>query len=522
MSVETVRRIFVVALALAGLVAGGATGRAAIVPPPVGEAPGSSSPEVAAIDAGAGLRALLERRAAAFVAAFNAPGDDPLLAFARDHLETRLTSEGPATRFVEAMAAQRATLGRLDRHLPQILRDGRLLFVVVQSARSGAWFNFQFRVHPEDGNRLQLVFVSQDVEPVARPQTPIEAPATRAWLDRYVELLGRQRPFSGVALVVEGGRELWSTVQGVAVAEPPNATLPMTRATRLNMASGSKLFTAVAVLQLVDDGKLTLDTRLAKLLPDFPNRDWAAQVTVRQLLTHTAGAGDYWDDEYEKSWGAITATAEMLPHVLRHVGSTPVGDYSYSNSGYIVLGLVAERITGKSYYDLVQERIFARAGMKATGFPLRSRAGADVARPYRPEYDAGAVRIGSYVPVTLGERGTAAGGAVSTVDDLVAFVRALANGTLLRPATFREMISEQVSQGAQGLAHGLGPILETEGTVTSWGHGGTARGTQFELRVYPARDLVAIVMSNYDTVAGYELAQAIDDIVRASPVMPAP
>ncbi len=469
------------------------------------------------------LRGLLERRGEAFVAAMNAPGDQPLVDFARAHLERRVVAEGITPRFVERMNVHRADLGRLEGAIFQVLRDGNLLFVVVRGAQSGAWFNFQFRVMAADEHRLQLVFVAQAIEPMVRPTTPIEAPETRAWLDRFAATLERQQPFSGVALVVAGERELWSHTGGVAVAEPRVA---MTRAARHGMASGSKLFTAVATLQLVEQGKLELDSRLAEILPDFPNREWAERATIRQLLTHTAGAGNYWDEEYERAWHAITETSQMLPHVLRNLGATPAGSFSYSNSGYILLGLVIEKVTGKSYFDVVAERIFEPAGMRATGYPIRSSSEPGLARPYRPEYEAGLVKVGSYQSVELGGRGSAAGGAASTADDLVAFVRALASGKLLRPETLRQMIAPQVEQGLPGLRWGLGPSVETvgersgpgDGAVFSWGHGGSAPGTQFELRVYPARGIVAVVMSNYDTIAGVELAKAIHEIVRGGGV----
>jgi len=263
---------------------------------------------------------------------------------------------------------------------------------------TSAWQNFQFRVVAAEEHRLQLVFIAIAVEPVARPGTPIESSETRAWLDCFVAAMEAQQPFSGVALVVRGAKEVYSLVRGVAVAERNE---PMTRATRLGTASGSKLFTAVAVLQLAQAGELSLDARLVDVLPSRPDREYAAAVTIRRLLTHTAGAGDYWGEEFERSWLTITETAHLLPHVVRHLRAMPIGEFSYSNSGYAILGAVIEAVSGESYYDHVAKHILVPAGMRATGHPLRSRREPGVAGAYDPEWQAGAVRPGTYRPATL-------------------------------------------------------------------------------------------------------------------------
>ena len=462
--------------------------------------------------ADAALDRLLVQRGDAFVAAVNAPGDEALAQFARDHLERRVVAEGLTPRFVAAVRRDFATLGPIDRRKVQVLRDGALVFVLARRAMTGAWQNFQFRVVAAEEHRLQLVFVAVAVEPMARPGTPIEAAETRAWLERFMAAMEVQQPFSGVALVARGGKDVYSLVRGVSVAERNE---PMGRGTCLGTASGSKLFTAVAVLQLAQAGKLSLDATLLSLVPSFPAREYAAAVTVRQLLTHTAGAGNYWDDTYERSWQTITETQQLLPHVVRHLRETPVGEFSYSNSGYAILGAVVEAVSGETYFEYVRKHVFEPAGMGATGFPLRSKREAGVAGAYIPEWQAGAVRPGVYLPATLGERGSAAGGAATTADDMVAFVRALSGGRLLDPAWFQQMIEPQVADGtAADSWYGLGPAIDKQRGVRSWGHGGTGPGTQFDLRVYPERDVVMVVISNYDTIAAHELAGAIDDIVR--------
>ena len=161
-----------------------------------------------------------------------------------------------------------------------------------------------------------------------------------------------------------------------------------------------------------------------------------------------------------------------------------------------------------SYYDYVEKHIFAPAGMQATGFPIRGEGAKDVALPYNPEMEAGAVKPGSYLPVELGTRGTSAGGAATTADDLVRFAEALRNGTLLDKAHLELMTRGHVSyEGAKDAWYGYGTIIEKKRGVLSYGHGGTAPGTQFELKIYPELDAVLVVMSNYDTIAAPEMTR---------------
>lgn len=454
---------------------------------------------------------LLHQRGEAFVEAMNA-GGEALVAFARDHLETRIAREGLAGRFAESIRGTVAELGLVERHATQVLRDGTLVFVYCKHARSGAWQNYQFRVVAADGHRLQLVFRAVAVEPLERPGTALASPESERWLRTFQARLESQQPFSGVAVVRSRGKEGYSLVKGVADA--PRG-LPVTRQTRFGMASGSKMFTAVAVLQLAQAGNLSLADPLVKHLPDFPNPDFARRATIHELLTHTAGAGNYWDDAYEKEWGTITGLRQMLPFVLAHLGASPPGEYSYSNSGYVLLGLVVEAVSGASYFDYVRRHVLEPAGMRATGFPIRGEEAPDTALPYEPEMDAGAVKPGVYVPVTLGARGSSAGGASTTVDDLLRFVDALQKGLLLDAAHLGLLTRGHVPQGqVEGAWYGYGTIVEKSRGVLSWGHGGTARGTQFELKVYPERDAVMVVMSNYNTIAGPEMASALDHLVR--------
>lgn len=455
-----------------------------------------------------GPESLLRVRGEAFVAAMNADAD-ALSAYARNHLRVGLGPSG-ASRFAAAMRDTVTSLGPIERHVVHVLPSGRALFVYAKHTRQAGWENYQFTADAADEHRLTLVFRAMAVEPMPVTAALLGSGDASRWLDRFFPHLEDQQPFSGIAVVRQGGKEVVTRIQGMADAARRR---PVTRTTRFAMASGSKLFTAVAVLQLDQAGKLSLNDRLAAHVHLPTARRYAERVTLRELLSHTGGAGDYWTPDYERGWDSITSLPQMLPFVLPHL-SGPSNDASYSNSGYILLGLVVEAVSGMSYYDYVQTHVFRPAGMNHTGYPTRSDLPEDAARPYEPTFDAGAVVRGSYSLAKGPARGTSAGGAMTTVDDVLRFADALQSGILLDSSHRALLTGAHVPTGAPDTFFGYGAMVDRSRGVTSYGHAGQAPGTTFDLRVFPDIDTVCLVASNLNTIAGPEMTRALDHLIR--------
>jgi len=135
--------------------------------------------------------------------------------------------------------------------------------------------------------------------------------------------------------------------------------------TKFNLGSMNKMFTGVAISQLAEKGNLSFDDRIIDHIPDYPNEEIAGKVTIHQLLTHTSGLGNYWTEEYMKtSKDRFRAVEDYLPlFVDQPLLFEPGTSWSYSNSGFMVLGLIIESITGQSYFDYVMENIYKPAGM---------------------------------------------------------------------------------------------------------------------------------------------------------------
>ncbi|QNN47675.1 beta-lactamase family protein [Thermomonas brevis] len=170
--------------------------------------------------------------------------------------------------------------------------------------------------------------------------------------------------FSGVLLVAHGDEVLLQRAWGLADRA---AGTPVTLDTRFRLGSMDKMFTAVAVLQLVNAGKLSLDGSVGQYLPGYPNAE-IAKVMIRQLLTHAGGTGDIFGPEFDKHRLSLKTHDDYVRlYGARGPTQPPGKGYEYSNYGYVLLGDIIEHVSGQSYYDYVEQHVFAPAGMRDTG-----------------------------------------------------------------------------------------------------------------------------------------------------------
>jgi CubicO group peptidase (beta-lactamase class C family) len=305
----------------------------------------------------------------------------------------------------------------------------------------------------------------------------IDAQVARGRFDGSV-LLAR---LDGTALL----RRSWGTADRTR-------NLPITPETRFALASMGKMFTAIAMAQLVEQGRVALDSPIARYVPDYPNRDFATRATVRQLLNHTSGLGAYWGPEFERRRTQLLTPADHLPlFVNDSLPFAPGARFRYSNAGFQVLGLIVERVAGMSYYDYVQRNIFDRAGMRSSGYyPPGGETPEGVATGYTAG-PTGALRDNNGIREV---RGGPAGGGLSTVDDLLRFARALESGQLVRRETLAQWTSGQSDNGR----YGFGFMAMQQGGSRAYGHNGGAPGMATWFLVYPDRQLVLIALTNRD------------------------
>jgi D-alanyl-D-alanine carboxypeptidase len=343
----------------------------------------------------------------------------------------------------------------------------------------------------------------------ARIELPVTREATRAQnlvlhrlteadalsaLSARAEERAAMDEFSGAVLVARDGDVLLQRAWGRANRE---AGTPNTPDTKFRIGSMNKMFTAVATLQLVEAGKLALDDPIGKHLTDYPNKDVASKVTVRHLLTHTGGTGDIFGPEFEQNRLKLREHGDYVRLFGKRGLSHEPGDrHEYSNYGFVLLGALIEKVSGRSYYDHVRSKVFRPAGMTSTdSVPETEHVPGRAVGYWRPR--------GAWEPNTgtLPWRGTSAGGGYSTVRDLMRFAQALESGTLIS----KELLAEATRAQEQQYGYGFG--VQGEGSLRSYGHGGGAPGMNGELRVFPELGYVVVSLSNLDPPAASVLVE---------------
>ncbi len=311
------------------------------------------------------------------------------------------------------------------------------------------------------------------------------------------DALAKQDRFSGAVLVARNDKVLLEHAWGM---EDRAAGVPNTVETRFRLGSMNKIITAVAVLQLVEAGKLSLDRPISHYLPDYPNKDAASKVTIRQLLTHRSGVGEigFNDSPEFKTPAEFIARRDAMrtpkdyvqQYATQPLQFEPGSKTEYSSLGFMILGLVVEQASGKSYYDYVQRHIYDVAGMKHSGSIPETVALKDRAIGYIRE---NGVLVGN--ADTLPYRGSPAGGGYSTVGDLLHFAQALKSDKLLSAKMRLE--ATRLQSGWQG----YGFEVLGDGDLLNYGHGGMAPGMNAHFRVYPKLGYVIVVLSNFDPPA---------------------
>jgi len=229
----------------------------------------------------------------------------------------------------------------------------------------------------------------------------------------------------------------------------------------------------------------------------------ASKVTIQQLLTHTGGTGDFFGPEFDKHRLELKTLQDYVKlYEKRPVAFEPGSRFEYSNYGFILLGVVIEKVTGQSYYDYVREHVYQLAGMTSTDS--------------LPETGAVAMRSVGYMKEgpgpwsdnkdTLPYRGTSAGGGYSTVEDLYKFATALENHKLLDAKHTEMLTTGKVETGRGDAKYGFGFFDTSEAGLECFGHGGGAPGMNGDLKICPKSGYVIVVLANMDPPAAQRIS----------------
>ena len=309
--------------------------------------------------------------------------------------------------------------------------------------------------------------------------------------------------FRGIVYIVQDNKILYENVTGFA--DLPNE-IPNTLETKFASASAGKVFVAVGILQLIEQGKLKFDDTLGKLL-DTELNNIDRDVTVRQLLVHTSGVPDYFDesimDEYEDLWidypnYKIRHNSDLLPLFINKPMMYPKGEkFQYNNSGYVLLAMIIEKVTGIHFDQYLQTNIFDVCGMKSTGYYELDKLPPKCANNYIYCADTNDFRTNIF---SVDAKGTGAGGAFITVKDITRFWINLLEGRLISKELVSNMLSKQSGDGIDAeegyYGYGVWIIDNPNGRDFSYFQG-CDPGVSFISEYNPNNGMISVLVSNY-------------------------
>lgn len=341
-------------------------------------------------------------------------------------------------------------------------------------------------------------------------------PLAAQWTDvdkAVAEVLASSGAPSASVAIVKDGKIAYEQAYGLAHVEPPR---PATPAMRYSIGSISKQFTAAAVLLLAEEGKLSLDDRVVRWLPELTR---AKDVTIRHLLTMTSGYRDFWPQDYVMPMMLKDAKpGEILKEwAEKSLDFEPGTKRQYSNTNYTIAGVIIERASGKPLLEFLGERIFTPLGMKSVFDTDQNALGPD--DPMRYQRFA----LGPPRPAPKEGKGWmfAAGGLAMTAHDLALWNISVIDQTVLQPASYRELTREMQLSSGVGVRYGLGvgvSMVEDRRTIS---HGGEVSGFTASNQIFPDDRGSITVLVNLDASdASGQMATRIRKTVFPPPIGP--
>ncbi|HXP22869.1 MAG TPA: serine hydrolase domain-containing protein, partial [Candidatus Sulfotelmatobacter sp.] len=315
-------------------------------------------------------------------------------------------------------------------------------------------------------------------------------------------------PSASIA-VVKDGQIAYLHAYGNARLEP---LAPAKPEMRYSIGSISKQFTATAILLLQEQGKLSLDDKVGKFLPDLTR---ANDVSIRQLLSHTSGYQDYWPQDYVMPMMLEPVTAQKIldTWARKPLDFDPGTKWQYSNTNYVIAGLIVEKASGAPLLQLLQEKIFTPLGMKSV---------ADIDKAKLGDTDpTGYLRYALGPPRPAPKEGKgwlfAAGELAMPAEDLAKWDISIMNQSLLKPSSYLAFESEVLLKNGLGTRYGLGVDVSSQFGHRALSHGGEVSGYTAENIVFPDEHVAIVVLTNQDAAeAAGAIARGIAPLLLAS------
>jgi D-alanyl-D-alanine carboxypeptidase len=336
---------------------------------------------------------------------------------------------------------------------------------------------------------------------------PSLAPELRERIDKTAqEVLTQTGVPSASVAIVKDGTIAYLQAYGSARLDP---RIPAQSEMRYSIGSISKQFTAASILLLQEEGRLSLDDKVAKYLPNLTR---ANEVSIRQLLSHTSGYPDYWPQDYvpPSMLQPITAEKIMDQWARKPLDFDPGVKWQYSNTNYVIAGVIIEKISGMPLLQFLQSRVFAPLGMKSVANIDQEKLGDTDATGYK-RYALGPLRVapkeGKGWLFAMGELAMPAG-------DLARWDISIIEQRLLKPNSYSELETEVRLKNGLGTQYGLGVDVSSQSDRRALAHGGEVSGFTAENIVFPDDRAAVVVLTNQDAArASGEIARRISALL---------
>jgi CubicO group peptidase (beta-lactamase class C family) len=327
-------------------------------------------------------------------------------------------------------------------------------------------------------------------------------------LDKYMQAELKVKEYNGTVLVVQKGKTIYHKAFGLADRE---WNIPNSLNTKFRIGSITKQFTAACILQLSEKGLLYLDDKLSKYIPDYPKGD---SVTIHMLLNHTSGIKNYTDMEAFWPKAILPLPIDSMIAIFKNApyDFSPGTKFSYSNSGYYLLGLIIEKVSGLKYRDYLLKNIIEKAGLKNTDVDRL-----DSILQYRAKGYAKTKTGWQHAQLISMEGPYSAGAMVSTVNDLHSWMKALLSNKIISAKSVIRMTTAYKEH------YGYGMDIDSFKNYRRIWHNGGIPGFSSVLAYYPDKDLYVVAISNNEsnsTRIGNSLASILFDIPVMIPYIP--
>lgn len=330
------------------------------------------------------------------------------------------------------------------------------------------------------------------------------AQTVRQKMDELLSAYAKLNKFNGSVLVAKGDDIILD--KGYGYSDMANAR-PAGPATIYQLGSVTKQFTAAVILKLQEEKKLKVTDKLSKYFPDYPNGD---KITIQNLLQHTSGIFNYTNDPVFMQTGVTQSyTSEQMMAMFRDkpLGFEPGAQYSYSNSGYMLLGYIIEKITRKPYEDAVKKYIFRPLGMSNSGFDFAALKNQNKAIGYLLYNGKNSPRA----PIVDSTVSYAAGAIYSTTGDLYRWAQAIMAQKILKPESWKAGFQPNLGK------YGYGWMIDSLHSRLAYFHGGGIHGFTSLISIFPEDKISIILLTNFNTDVLSELLRQLSAIAYDKP-----